>query len=43
MILFLHQNKGKLASRKRDLYKELSDDEIEQMQQASFKRSQKIL
>lgn len=34
MILFLHQNKGKLASRKRDFYKELSDDEIEQMQQA---------
>jgi hypothetical protein len=34
MILFLHQNKGKLASRKRDFYKELSDHEIEQMQQA---------
>ena len=34
MILFLHQNKGKLASRKRDFYKELSDDEIEQMEQA---------
>lgn len=34
MILFLHQNKGKLASRKRKLYKELSDNEIEQMEQA---------
>ncbi|MFH1320497.1 MAG: Fic family protein [Bacteroidota bacterium] len=34
MILFLHQNKGKLASRKRKFYKELSDNEIEQMEQA---------
>ena len=34
MILFLHQNKGKLASRKRKHYKELSDNEIEQMEQA---------
>ncbi|HNP19989.1 MAG TPA: Fic family protein [Fulvivirga sp.] len=34
MILFLHQNTGKLASRKRKLYKELSDIEIEQMEQA---------
>lgn len=34
MILFLHQNKGKLASRKRDFYKELSDDEIEQMEES---------
>jgi hypothetical protein len=32
MIVFLHQNKGKLASRKRKFYKELSDDEIEQME-----------
>ena len=34
MILFLHQNKGKLSSRKRKFYKELSDSEIEQMEQA---------
>lgn len=34
IILFFHQNSGKLASRKRKLYKELSDDEIEQMEQA---------
>jgi len=34
MILYLHQNKGRLASRKRKFYKELSDDEIEQMEQA---------
>jgi hypothetical protein len=34
MILFLHQNKGKLASRKRDFYKELSDDEIVKMEHA---------
>ncbi len=34
MILFLHQNKGKLASRKRKFYKELSNGEIEQMEQA---------
>jgi len=32
MILFLHQNNGKLASRKRKFYKELNDDEIEQME-----------
>jgi len=34
MIMFLHQNKGKLAGRKRKFYKELSDNEIEQMEQA---------
>ncbi len=34
MILFLHQNMGKLAARKRNFYKELSDNEIEQMEQA---------
>lgn len=34
MILFLHQNKGKLANRKQKFYKELSDNEIEQMEQA---------
>lgn len=34
MILFLHQNKGKLANRKRKFYKELSDNEIEQMEEA---------
>lgn len=34
MILFLLQNKGKLASRKRKLYKELYDGEIEQMKKA---------
>ena len=34
MILFLHQNKGKLSGRKRKFYKELIDDEIEQMEQA---------
>jgi hypothetical protein len=34
MILFLHQNKGKLASRKRKFYKELIDSEIEQMEKA---------
>ena len=34
MILFLHQNNGKLASRKRKFYKELSDEEVEQMEQA---------
>jgi hypothetical protein len=34
MILFLHQNKGKLASRKRNNYKELSDKEINKMEQA---------
>lgn len=34
MILFLHQNKGKLASRKRKHYEELDDSEIEQMEEA---------
>jgi Fic family protein len=34
MILFLHQNKGKLASRKRNFFKELSNNEIGQMEQA---------
>ena len=34
MILFLHQNKGNLASRKRKFFKELNDNEIEQMEQA---------
>ena len=34
MILFLHQNMGKLSARKRNFYKELSDNEIEQMEQA---------
>ncbi len=34
IILFLHQNKGKLAGRKRKYYKELSDNEIEQMEEA---------
>jgi hypothetical protein len=34
MILFLHQNNGKLANRKRKSYKELSDNEIEKMEQA---------
>jgi hypothetical protein len=34
MILLLHQNKGKLASRKQKFYKELNDHEIEQMEQA---------
>lgn len=34
MILFLHQNKGKLASRKRKFYKELNDNEIDKMEQA---------
>ena len=37
MILFLRQNKGKLASRKRKFYKELNDNEIEQMEQAYTK------
>src|SRR5690606_33927690 len=32
MILFLHQNNGKLASRKREYYKELNNNEIEQME-----------
>ncbi|MCF8374444.1 MAG: Fic family protein [Bacteroidales bacterium] len=34
MILFLHQNKGKLANRKRNHYYELSDQEIDEMEQA---------
>ena len=34
MILFLHQNNGKLGIRKRKSYKELSDDEIMKMEQA---------
>ena len=34
MILFLHQNKGKLASRKRKFFKELNDNEIKQMEKA---------
>ena len=34
MILFLHQNNGKLASRKRKLYIELSDKEVDQMESA---------
>ncbi len=34
MILFLHQNKGKLGSRKRKKYDELSDIEIDQMEKA---------
>jgi len=34
MILFLHQNKGKLSSRKRKYYEELYDSEIEQMEKA---------
>ncbi len=34
MILFLHQNKGKLASRKRDFFKELNNNEIGKMEQA---------
>jgi len=34
MIILLHQNKGRLASRKRDFYNELSDTEIDKMEQA---------
>jgi len=34
LILFLHQHKGKLASRKRKFYGELSDIEIKRMEQA---------
>jgi len=37
MILFLHQNKGKLANRKRKFYKELRENEIKQMEQAYAK------
>jgi hypothetical protein len=36
LILFLHQNNGKLAKRKRKLYEELNDNEIEQIEQAYF-------
>ena len=42
MILFLHQNSGKLASRKRNFYKELSDNEIGQMEQAYTQVFQRI-
>ncbi len=41
IILFLHQNKGKLAHRKRNFFKELSDNEIEQMEQAYIQIFQK--
>lgn len=34
MIMFLHQNKGQLANRKRKLYLELSDSEVQRMEQA---------
>ena len=34
MILFLHQNNGMLATRKRKFYTELSDGEIKQMEEA---------
>ena len=34
MILFLHQNNGELASRKRNFFRELNDNEIEQMEQS---------
>ena len=34
MIIFLHQNNGKLAVRKRKFFQELSDSEIEQMESA---------
>jgi hypothetical protein len=34
MIIFLHQNKGRLAKRKRKHYEELSEIEINQMEQA---------
>ncbi len=37
MILFLHQNKGELSNRKRKFYKELSENEIKQMEQAYTK------
>lgn len=37
MIIFLHQNKGKLASRKRKFYPELSETEIVQMEEAYAK------
>ena len=41
MILFLHQNKGKLAVRKRKFYTELSDNEIKQMEHAYYQVFQK--
>lgn len=34
MIIFLHQNNGKLASRKRKFYEELTDTEIARMEDA---------
>ena len=34
MILFLHQNNGILANRKRRFFKELQESEIKQMEQA---------
>ena len=37
MIIFLHQNNGKLASRKRKFYQELTDTEIGQMEEAYAK------
>lgn len=37
MIVLLHQNKGKLANRKRKFYQELNDNEIEQMERAYLK------
>ena len=42
MIMFLHQNKGKLSGRKRKLYKELNDHEIKQMEQAYTQVFQRI-
>ena len=42
MIMFLHQNKGKLSGRKRILYKELNDHEIKQMEQAYTQVFQRI-
>ena len=34
MIIFLHQNKGKLASRKRKFFPELSETEIRKMEES---------
>lgn len=42
MILFLYQNKGKLAGRNRKFYKELSDNEIEQMEEAYSRLFQRL-
>ena len=42
MIFFLHQNKGKLASRKRKFYLELNDQEIKEMEQAYVKTFKNI-